>query len=125
MIELSEIIKEYIGKKEYNNDCGIFIKEVLERIGIKIDASTKDFKDKDYKTVLSELDKWGEKVYKPKAKNIIGIVTDDGALHLGLFIDNYGRFFHIHNGKGIISKMNPIVNKEYYIYDLEGKKCLG
>lgn len=136
MIEMSEIIKEYIGKKEYDNDCAIFIKDILEKIGIKIDISTKDVKDEDYKIVLTELDKWGERVVKPITGNILGIVTKENTLHIGLFIDNYGRFFHIHNGRGIISKINPIMNKECYIYNFklspteplnnfEGQKCLG
>ena len=122
MIKTTDIVKEYIGKNEDNNDCGIYIKEILEKIGIKIDISTKDIKDEDYEIVLTELDKWGKKVDCPMTGNVLGIVTNENTLHIGLFIDDYGRFFHIHNGKGIISKINTIKKKEYYIYDFSGGK---
>lgn len=121
-MKIDNIVREYIGREETANDCGIYIKEVLERIGIKIDIDTKKIKDKNYKIVLAELDKWGKRVDKPMTGNVLGIITDEQTLHIGLFIDNYGRFFHIHNGKGIISKINPIKKKEYYIYDFRRER---
>ena len=129
MTTITDIIKEYIGKKENENDCAIFIKEILERIGIKINISTKEIKDKKSEIVLAELDKWGKRVDKPITGNVLGIITDNDTVHIGLFIDDYGRFYHIHNGIGVISKISPIINhKHCYIYSFkekEVKKCLG
>lgn len=101
MSEMYNIIRKYVGKKEETTNCVVLIKEILEGAGIKIDVCIDDIY-KDYEEVIEILNSIGRQVDKPKKGDIIVIMNDDETAHFGLFIDDYRRFFHIHNGVGMI-----------------------
>jgi len=116
-IDLSNMIKGYIGKE--SNNCAFFIREILLKQGIDANVPIDDVKQH-YAEIIKTLEKIGYIITdKPKSSDLILLINEEKQIgHLGIFIDNYGRFFHLHNCKGIISNLSNI-KKKHYLFRLE------